>query len=354
MNSGISNEEPDYPGSRSKPNPAAAPFFSIVVPTRNRPGMLRRALQSIAAQSFTDYEAIVVDDGSGSENVAALRELGKELGARFVLLERDAAEPRHGPNVARNAGIARARGEWVAFLDDDDYWCDPAHLEQANRCLSQRPGIDLYLANQVARRGDDTVVAQWLPYVERVAGRRRALGTPDCRELQRADLLQPEGIGFAHVNMCIIRREIVQRTGGFWEVAPYEGDLDFFLRLMDHTQTIVYRQSTVSVNTVREQDAAAGVSTLDDEPKLLLRALAIQHAELHCAQADVLRYIRSLHGGVLKTLAKRHYHERRLALAGAFAVRAAAVDPSPRWIAIALAVKLRAWLDFLPCRRSPQ
>jgi glycosyltransferase involved in cell wall biosynthesis len=91
------------------------PLFSIVIPTYNRPDFLRQALDSVQAQSFRDYEAVVVDDGS-SEDVASV---ALAAGEQVRLVKR---LQNGGLAGARNDGIAAAKGEYIAFLDSDDLW----------------------------------------------------------------------------------------------------------------------------------------------------------------------------------------------------------------------------------------
>src|SRR5438045_7898820 len=89
-------------------------LFSIVIPTYNRSELLREALESVFAQTFTDYEVVAVDDGSTDETVQVLRSYGQQV--RFFRQE------NKGPGAARNLGLTQARGEYVAFLDSDDLW----------------------------------------------------------------------------------------------------------------------------------------------------------------------------------------------------------------------------------------
>jgi pterin-4a-carbinolamine dehydratase len=93
---------------------------SIVIPTRNRPERVQRALASVIAQVRDDWEAIVVDDGDGE---------GIDAAHSFADL-RITAVPNEGEGQvdARSTAIARAAGEIVCWLDDDDWWDDPQHL----------------------------------------------------------------------------------------------------------------------------------------------------------------------------------------------------------------------------------
>jgi glycosyltransferase involved in cell wall biosynthesis len=104
-------------------------LVSVVVPTRDRPQLLRKALASIRALEGEDlaFEILVGDNGSAPETQSIVAEFqGKYLPA-----------PRHGPAAARNAGLREATGEFIAFLDDDDEWLH-GHI---------RPHIDILDAN---------------------------------------------------------------------------------------------------------------------------------------------------------------------------------------------------------------
>lgn len=111
------------------------PRFSIVVPTRNRPRPLTACLQAVAGLQFPpeSFETIVVDDGGDRSLDAALEAAAARAGARVV------RQPGAGPAAARNRGAAEARGEVLAFLDDD---CapDPDWLEALDRALVAHPG----------------------------------------------------------------------------------------------------------------------------------------------------------------------------------------------------------------------
>lgn len=90
------------------------PFFSIVIPTFNRARLLGQALESVFAQEFTDYEVIVVDDGSTDDTQAELARYGERV--------RVLRQENQGQGAARNLGIEHARGSYVVFLDSDDVW----------------------------------------------------------------------------------------------------------------------------------------------------------------------------------------------------------------------------------------
>src|SRR5712692_9736802 len=102
---------------------------SIVVPLYNKAPYVRRALDSIAAQTFSDFEVIVVDDGSTDDGPSVVANYGD---SRVRLVR----QPNAGPGAARNAGLAQTQGELIAFLDADDEWL-PTYLEESVRQLEE-------------------------------------------------------------------------------------------------------------------------------------------------------------------------------------------------------------------------
>ncbi|HPA19753.1 MAG TPA: glycosyltransferase family A protein [Verrucomicrobiae bacterium] len=112
------------------------PRISVVVPVFNRAGLLRKAIASALAQSLVPSEVVVVDDGStdGSGDVA--RSFGPPV---RVIVQRNG-----GLSLARNAGVAAATGEWIAFLDSDDLWPGDS-LERRAAALASEPALDLAL-----------------------------------------------------------------------------------------------------------------------------------------------------------------------------------------------------------------
>jgi pterin-4a-carbinolamine dehydratase len=108
-------------------------LVSVIVPTRNRPERLTRALASLQAQQLGDWEAIVVDDGDG-EGIEAVARLGDA---------RVSAVPSRGTGQvdARATGIGRAQGDILCWLDDDDWWDDPHHLELLRDAARDGPAL---------------------------------------------------------------------------------------------------------------------------------------------------------------------------------------------------------------------
>lgn len=113
-----------------------APRVSVIVPTHNRPELLAEALESIARQTFQDWEALVIDDASTPK--IELPHL-ISICDRVSLTRHDTSR---GGSASKNSGIATAAGELLAFLDDDDLYT-PQYLATAARVLDQHPEIDV-------------------------------------------------------------------------------------------------------------------------------------------------------------------------------------------------------------------
>ncbi|TCQ12412.1 glycosyltransferase involved in cell wall biosynthesis [Rhizobium sp. PP-F2F-G36] len=122
------------------------PQVSVVIPLFNRAHLIGATLQSVMAQSFQDFEVIVVDDGSGDDPRAAIATVDD---ARIRLVRQE----NQGASVARNRGVQEARGAFVAFLDSDDRFL-PHHLATMVELLTGRPDAAAY-AQVIADRGEN-------------------------------------------------------------------------------------------------------------------------------------------------------------------------------------------------------
>ncbi len=117
----------------------------MVVPAYNAAALIANCLNSILEQSYTDFEVIVVNDGS--PDTEALESALRPFESRVQYFR----QANRGPSGARNAGILRARGKYVAFLDSDDTWF-PDHLAEQMAMLLNNPSLDLVYADSVLVR----------------------------------------------------------------------------------------------------------------------------------------------------------------------------------------------------------
>ncbi len=192
----------------------AAPAFSVIVPAYNAARTLPATLASIAAQTDTDYEVVVVDDGS-SDDTAALAE-------RLLTQGHVHSQANRGLPGARNAGIGRAQGRWVALLDADDLWL-PDYLARMRRLLEGG--------------GEDVGVAYcdaWV-YDERLGriGRRGALERYRPAHIPvdaRGQYLTLLDENFLWVSACA-PRAVIEDVGGFDERLRASEDWNMWMRI---------------------------------------------------------------------------------------------------------------------------
>ena len=111
------------------------PKVTVIIPVFNGAAFVQRAVRSVLEQTFQDFEIIIVNDGSNDNTEEVVRAIADRR-IRYVF------QPNQGPNAARNNGIRMAQGEYLAFLDADDWWL-PAKLQAQLERLKERPEAGL-------------------------------------------------------------------------------------------------------------------------------------------------------------------------------------------------------------------
>ena len=112
------------------------PLVSVVMATYNRADILPRAIESILNQSFTDFEFIIVDDGSADDTQAVIKEYQK-LDRRIISI----SQTNQSLAMARNHGVQKAQGKYICFIDDDDS-SHPARIKEQFKFLQKNPQLD--------------------------------------------------------------------------------------------------------------------------------------------------------------------------------------------------------------------
>ena len=190
----------------SKPGTTAecSPYFSIVLPVYNRPRRVARAIESVLAQSFGDYELVVVDDGSTDETPSVLA--GYSDRVRIFTIE------NCGPGQARNRGLEESCGKYVVFLDSDDIF-QPWMLEVYHVILSSDESIKILGAKK-----------RFLNDLPRTS--------VDCCAYENIfDAVRRDDIEFMVPTATAVRRDVLARSGGFIRKRMGGEDLDLWLRM---------------------------------------------------------------------------------------------------------------------------
>jgi glycosyltransferase involved in cell wall biosynthesis len=226
---------------------SGVPLVSVVMPTRNRAALMERALSSVVEQTFARWELLVVDDASTDATAAAVSR-HCDGDSRIHLHE---LTEQVGGAAARNRGIEAARGEWIAFLDDDDEWL-PRKLErQLDVVLDSPSGAGLVYCSAwfVTADGSEHVLQS---SAAPAGATRRAL-------LHR---------NFISTPTVMVRTDVVRQVGGFDETLPRLQDWDLWIRLAGLTPFAFLDQPLV-----RAFHTEGGISTRSDALLQACRAL---------------------------------------------------------------------------------
>lgn len=185
------------------------PLISVVIPAYNAAAYLPATLDSVLLQNFSNYEIIVVNDGSPDTP-----ELEKALQPYFGKLRYIKQENR-GPSSARNTGIRAARGKYVAFLDSDDIWL-PKHLANQMAMLESNPSLGLVYANGVQIRDERPIGVSF----DR---------TPQSLPVNFDSLLREQST--VNTSSAVVSRDALVKAGMFDEQFRRCEDYDLWLRL---------------------------------------------------------------------------------------------------------------------------
>lgn len=202
------------------------PLVSVVVTTYNRTDYLKLTLESILNQTLSDFEVIVIDDGTANN-------LNEELCNQFEKVKYFKIENSGGPARPRNFGIREAQGKYIAFLDDDDLWL-PEKLERQVAILEKN--ADYGLVHTCCDVIDENGKLKNV-----VIGRP---GTPDVKHGDVS--LRMVGNWTLMTSSVIIRKEVLEKVGVFNEQMPAAGeDVEFWVRCSFATKFYYIDESLV-------------------------------------------------------------------------------------------------------------
>ena len=192
------------------------PAVSVIIPAFNRANSIRIAVESVLRQSFTDFELLVVDDGSTDGTLKALNDIADP---RLRCLSNTS---NMGASAARNTGIRAARGEWIAFQDSDDEWLPEKLARQMVRLRDAGPEtVACYCGMVIVDRPAGATrmnLRYWPPasIVDNIEG-----------NISRAILVH----SLVSTQTLVARRSALQAIGGFDEALPALEDWDCAIRL---------------------------------------------------------------------------------------------------------------------------
>jgi len=328
------------------------PFFSVIIATRNRPALFSQALESVLAQSCSDAEIIVVNDGSATEHLpeytSILGAVGSSCVRSFDLIPRPEG---HGGSYARNFGAAEANAPYLCFLDDDDFWIDQNHLGRAQAIIADHPTapVDLYMTNQAAFLYNEQQPGPiWIEDLPTILASFNNRPDYHCAHTVTVDdLLKSQG--FCHLNTLIVRRALYKEIGGMDQSIRWEEDRDLYLRLIDRAIVMKYAPFTVAQHNIPDPAEATSITTiLSEMERYLFQLTVFRHAQYLCRHPAIRLHARRHTAYTLKRIAVSLAIAGRHAEAAHYAREALRTGPTAKWAAYTAWLTLRALPDL--CR----
>lgn len=218
-------------------NNTETPSVSVIIPTFNRSRSIMDAIDSVMAQTVPVYEVIVVDDGSTDETPEILAGYGD----RIIVIRQE----NRGVSAARNAGIRRATGEWIGFLDSDDLWLEQKIEHFANDLQKFEVEVIMHYSNIDFVGGG----YKWNLFdIQRLA-------VPPGISVLNKDPSDVAVFGCSPIS-ALVRKDVLRRVGLFDEDLSFGEDMLFFFRLSHLGAWIICNRITCVARRL-EQDVVS-------------------------------------------------------------------------------------------------
>ena len=192
--------------------------FSVVIPLYNKAPYVEKALESVFVQTFRDFELIVVDDGSTDDSLCVAKNVLEASGIDHQLIHQDNA----GVSTARNNGVAASHGEYICFLDADDWWA-PSFLERMDWLIKEYPDAGIYGVNY---------------YIISRGKQRIALHIPSTGYINYCDCYRKLQMPLTSISVAI-PMEVFRSMDGFKPHLKLGEDFDLWIRIA-HTKKVAY------------------------------------------------------------------------------------------------------------------
>jgi glycosyltransferase involved in cell wall biosynthesis len=225
------------------------PYVSVIIPTYNRSNFITETIDSVLAQTYLDFEIIIVDDGSTDNTLEVLSLYGEKI----KIIQQD----NQGQGPARNAGIKSSKGEWIAFLDSDDLW-KPNKLQMQYELIKNKHDLVWVYSDADAF---DVITGEIL------------YSFGDKQKLWEGDILEKILIqNFIPSPTPLIKKSIFEHVGYFhnYEVSQ---DWDMWMRISEHypiglipMSLALYRKhpGNITSNIIWEKKYTSGINIIND------------------------------------------------------------------------------------------
>lgn len=195
-------------------------MFSVIIPLFNKEKSIKGTLLSVLNQTFSDFEVIVVNDGSSDNSVSEVESL---LDSRVKIIHQN----NSGVSAARNRGVLEAKYEWIAFIDGDDIWED-YHLEEVTKMMEKFPNNSVYATSF------------------KYSNNKKMFHHPRTAEIFKIENYFKEAIleYIICTDVVVIKKDAFLETGGFNNNLSRGEDLDLWARLARKYSIIKSRKVT--------------------------------------------------------------------------------------------------------------
>ncbi|MFO7788089.1 MAG: glycosyltransferase [Halospina sp.] len=231
----------------------SGPLISIVTPTFNRADYLRVAIDSVLAQTYANFEHLIVDDGSTDDTAGVVDSYGDERIRYF-------RQENQGQSVARNLGIENSRGEFICFLDSDNAWV-PDKLRQQLEAFESHPEAGVVYGNSISIDAEGNELSR--------------------RNMRRHSGWITEGLlgdNFVSMNTTMTRTELLRRVGGFNPADRYAEDYGLWLHVSLHAP-FVYIPECWAYYRIMENQISSDKLTRLDANESLIHSFIHEHAD---------------------------------------------------------------------------
>jgi len=238
-------------------------MISVVIPAYDSQRCIGRAIDSVLAQSFCDYETIVVNDGSTDDTAGVV----SQYGSKVIYIYQENA----GDGPARNAGIAAAKGDWIAFLDADDEWL-PDKLKQQIELLDRNPDLKWCSANRFEAQGQNkSVVGSKAAITEALDGRDYFSNYFTAALKGKCPIV---------TSTIMVHREVFKQVGVFGSCWSRCADVDMWRRIAHSYPQIGYIPDPLAIRHLDAENPSMRRRRMEamdgrDSRKLTARHLAI-------------------------------------------------------------------------------
>lgn len=217
--------------------------ISVIIPTRGRHAFLRQAIASVLAQTHAPKEIIVVDDGVGAQEAVG------QMHPTIAVLDNG----QRGPVPARNLGVARATGDCICFLDDDDWFTDDGYFAEVAKAFDR--GAEFCFADGVLQFEDGRPAMAYA-------------FDADGESLTRDNTILISGV--------VYRRALHRTLGPFDETLPYYWDWDWYLRVARGGHPLLHVRRPVVAIRVHAQNMSG--ESLEAQRRANLDRFSTKHA----------------------------------------------------------------------------